>query len=459
VARDGRITPTEGSELSERQLHLNTFIHDIGHHEAAWRLPESDPFATTDVDHYIRIARLAEEARFDSIFFADGPVLFGDPRYRPVGVLDPLPLLAALAVKTERIGLIATASTSYKEPYDLARAFASIDHISRGRAGWNIVTTAGEEAAKNFGRDGQALHKDRYARADEFLEVVTKLWDSWEDDVRIGDKQGGVYADRDRIRSIDHRGEYFRVAGPLNVPRAPQGYPVLVQAGSSEDGRAFAGRWAEAVFTAQRTLAEAQEFYADVKARTVAADRREHDIVILPGVVPFLGSTETEALAREDEFTQAIVPAFGLRMLSNFFGVDLTGAELDAPLPEVPVEDEIEGHKSRSTLVAKLAHDEQLTVRQLLAKLGGGRGHRTFAGTPEQLADNLELWFKAGGADGFNVMPPALPGDLETFVEHVVPILQRRDLFRTEYEGETLRDHYGLRRPRNRLAQPALATV
>ncbi len=445
--------------MPERKLHLNTFIHDIGHHEAAWRLPESDPFATTDVDHYIRIARLAERAKFDSIFFADGPVLFGDPRYRPVGILDPLPLLAALAVRTERIGLIATASTSYKEPYDLARAFASIDHISRGRAGWNIVTTAGDDAAKNFGRDGQALHKDRYARADEFLEVVTKLWDSWEDDVRLGDKEGGVYADRDRIRAIDHKGAYFSVAGPLNVPRAPQGYPVLVQAGSSEDGRAFAGRWAEAVFTAQRTLAEAQEFYSDVKARTVADGRREQDIVILPGVVPFLGSTESEALAREDQFTQQIIPAFGLRMLSTFLGVDLTGAELDAPLPEVPIEDEIEGHKSRSTLVAKLAYDEHLTIRQLLAKLGGGRGHRTFAGTPEQLANDIELWFTEGGADGFNIMPPALPRDLETFAEHVVPILQKRGLFRTEYEGLTLRENYGLQRPANRLARPALAAA
>jgi FMN-dependent oxidoreductase (nitrilotriacetate monooxygenase family) len=438
---------------------LNAFIHDIGHHEAAWRLPESDPFAATDVGHYIRVAQLAEAAKFDSIFFADGPVLFGDPAYRPSGMLEPLTLLGAIAVQTSRVGLIATASTSYKEPYDLARSFASIDHISHGRAGWNIVTTAGDEAARNFGRDGQVLHRERYARADEFADVITKLWDSWEDDARLGDKQAGVFADGRKIHAVNHVGEYFQVAGPLNAPRPPQGWPVLVQAGSSLDGRVFAGRWAEAVFTAQRTLPEAQEFYTDLKARAVGAGRRPEDIVILPGVVPFLGSTEAEARAREDEFTQQIIPANGLRMLSRFFGIDLTGADLDMPLPEVPVEDDIEGHKSRSTLVANLARSERLTVRQLLGKLGGGRGHRTFTGTPQQLADDLELWFTAGGADGFNVMAPAIPGDLETFIEHVVPILRKRGLFRTEYVGETLRDHYGLARPANRLASEALAAI
>jgi FMN-dependent oxidoreductase (nitrilotriacetate monooxygenase family) len=445
--------------VPQRQLHLNAFIHDIGHHEAAWRLPESDPFAATDVGHYIRVARIAEAAKFDSIFFADGPVLFGDPAYRPSGILEPLTLLGAIAVRTSRIGLIATASTSYKEPYDLARSFASIDHISHGRAGWNIVTTAGDEAARNFGRDGQVLHRERYARADEFADVITKLWDSWEDDARLGDKQAGVFADGRKIHAVNHVGEYFQVAGPLNAPRPPQGWPVLVQAGSSLDGRIFAGRWAEAVFTAQRTLPEAQEFYTDLKARTVGAGRRPEDIVILPGVVPFLGSTEAEARAREEEFTQQIIPANRLRMLSRFFGIDLTGADLDMPLPEVPVEDDIEGHKSRSTLVANLARNERLTVRQLLGKLGGGRGHRTFTGTPQQLADDLELWFTAGGADGFNVMAPAIPGDLETFIEHVVPILRKRGLFRTEYEGETLRDHYGLARPANRLASEALAAI
>ena len=442
-----------------RKLHLNLFIMSTGHHEAAWRLPESDPLANIDINHYVRLARIAEAAKLDSIFFADVPAMGMDPRYRPAGTLDPLALLAALAMTTDRIGLIATASSTYKEPYDLARAFASVDTISGGRAGWNIVTTATRGAAQNFGRDEIVTHGERYSRADEFLDVVTKLWDSWEDDARLGDKKAGIFADATKIRPIDHQGEHFKVKGPLNVPRTPQGYPVLVQAGSSPSGRTFAGRWAEAVFTAQRTLEEGQEFYSELKARAVAAGRREQDIVILPGVVPFLGSTESEAKARHTEFTEQIIPAYGLSQLSEFFGVDLTRAELDKPLPEVPVEDDIEGHKSRSTLIANLAREENLTVRQLLGKLGGGRGHREFTGTPEQLADDLQRWSESGAADGFNVMPPALPADLETFVEHVVPILRSRGLFREEYEGTTLREHYGLKRPTNRLADLALVAA
>jgi FMN-dependent oxidoreductase (nitrilotriacetate monooxygenase family) len=435
-----------------RQIHLNLFIHGVGHHEAAWRLPESSPFGNTDVGHFVNLARIAEEGRMDSVFFGDGPVLMGDPAFRPLGRLEPTTLLGALSAVTERIGLIATASTSYKEPYDLARTFASLDHISGGRAGWNIVTTAGDEAARNFGRDGQADHKDRYDRAADFLEVVTKLWDSWEDGAEIGDKDLGVFADRDQIRKIDHIGPYFKVAGPLNVPRPPQGYPVLVQAGSSEDGKNFAARFAEAVFTAQRTLEEGRDFYGDLKQRAVALGRAPKEIMILPGIVPVLGSTEAEARARDREFEERINPEYGLAQLSRFFNLDLTGLDLDQPLPEMPVEDEIEGHKSRTQLITNLARSEDLTVRELLAKLGGGRGHRTFSGTPEQLADTLELWFRGGAADGFNVMPAALPGDLQTFVDEVIPILQRRGLFRTDYEGTTLREHYGLARPGNRLA-------
>jgi FMN-dependent oxidoreductase (nitrilotriacetate monooxygenase family) len=441
-----------------RQIHLNVFLSGIGHHEAAWRLPESDPFALADIRHYAKVAQLAEAAKFDSIFFADSPVLQGDPRYRQAGTPDPLPLLAALAVVTERIGLIATASTTFKEPYDLARAFASIDHISAGRAGWNIVTTGTAAAARNFGLDDIIAHKERYARADEFLQVATKLWDSWQDDAEVADKEAGLHSDADKVRSIDHTGERFKVAGPLNVPRSPQGYPVLVQAGSSEDGRAFAGRWAEAIFTAQRTIPEGQEFYADVKRRGAQAGRQPEDVVILPGVVPFLGSTEAEARAREDAFTGRQIHANGLLLLSRYFDTDLTGIDLDEPLPEVPLEDEIEGQKSRSTLVAEMARSENLTVRQLLVKLGGGRGHRQFTGTPEQLADDLEAWFRQGAADGFNIMAPAIPADLEIFAEQVIPILRRRGLFREEYTGTTLREHYGLQRPANQFASvPAAA--
>jgi FMN-dependent oxidoreductase (nitrilotriacetate monooxygenase family) len=438
-------------------LHLNAFIHDIGHHEAAWRLPESRPFDTVNIDHYIQLARIAEAGTFDSIFFADSPSLQNDPRYRPIGILEPTTLLAALAVSTERIGLIATASTSYGEPYDLARRFASIDHISGGRVGWNIVTTASRDAALNFGLDDRALHADRYERADEFVQVAKKLWDSWEDDAPIGDKEAGVFADGSKIHRVDHSGNYYRVAGPLNTPRSPQGYPLLVQAGQSESGRDFAAREAEAVFTTQRSLEDGQAFYADMKRRAVAAGRRPEQIVILPGIVPILGSTEAEAREREQAFDEQIIPQYGLYQISKYFDADLMDADLDAPLPEVPEEDEIEGFKSRSTLVANLAHGENLTVRQLLAKLGWGRGHRSFAGTPEQLADTIEQWFEAGAADGFNIMAPALPGDLVTFVEHVIPELRRRGLFRHEYEGTTLREHYGLERPQSQYADRELA--
>jgi N-acetyl-S-(2-succino)cysteine monooxygenase len=433
-----------------RQLHLNAFIYDTGHHEAAWRLPESNPDAATDIGHHIQVARIAEAAGFDSIFLADSPALVGDPRYRPAVRLDPTALLGALSASTERIGLIATASTTYSEPYDLARRFASLDHISHGRIGWNIVTTAGDDAARNFGLEGQAPHEVRYARAAEFVDVVTKLWDSWEDGALVQDKEAGVFADASKIHPVGHRGQFFKVAGPLNLPRSPQGYPLLVQAGSSEDGRAFAGRYAEAVFTAQRTLAEGQAFYADLKRRAVAAGRAENQIKILPGIVPVIGSTEAEAKARARALDELIIPAFGLQRLSSLFGVDLTGAALDAPLPSVPAEAEIEGNQSRAALVTKLARTERLTVRDLLSKLCGGRGHRTFTGTPEQLAVTIEEWFSGGAADGFNIMPPALPSGLSEFADQVIPELRKRGLFREEYSGVTLRDHYGLDRPRNR---------
>jgi FMN-dependent oxidoreductase (nitrilotriacetate monooxygenase family) len=436
----------------QRQLHLNAFIHDVGHHEAAWRLLESDPFAPNDVDFYIKLAQTAEAGALDSIFFADAPALFADPAFRPASFIEPTVMLAAIAVSTHRIGLIATASTTYNSPYNLARRFAAVDHISGGRAGWNIVTTSSADAAHNFGQDGQQAHFDRYERATEFLDVVTRLWDSWEDGAVVGDQTEGVWADPAKVHRIEHEGKHFKVRGPLNSPRSPQGHPVLVQAGSSLNGRIFAGRYAEAVFTAQRTLEEGQAFYADLKQRASENGRREEDIVILPGVVPYLGSTEAEAQAREQEFTDHINPAHGLLQISRIFGVDLTGADLDEPLPEVPFEDDIEGHKSRSTLISNLANGENLTVRQLLGKLGGGRGHRTFTGTPEQLADDLELWFTNGAADGFNIMPPAYPADLETFIDQVVPILRKRGLFRERYKGSTLRDHYGLPRPESRYA-------
>ncbi|MEU6173759.1 LLM class flavin-dependent oxidoreductase [Streptantibioticus parmotrematis] len=439
-----------------RPLHLNAFLMSVGHHEAAWRLPESDPYAATDVEHYRRLAAIAERGKLDSLFLADSPVQFGNPGRRPAGRLEPIVLLTALAAATRHIGLIATASTSYYEPYNLARLFASLDHVSGGRAGWNIVTTAGADAARNFGLDDTPPHRERYERAGEFVEVATKLWDSWADDAIVADKERGVHAEADRVRAPRHRGTYFRVDGPLNVPRSPQAYPLLVQAGSSEDGKDFAARHAEAVFTAQQTLEEAKAFYADLKRRVTAAGRNADAVKILPGIVPVIADTEAQALELEAELDRLILPEYAKRQLAERLRIDPDELDLDAELPDdIPTEDEIEGAKSRYTLIVDLARREHLTVRQLIGRLGGGRGHRTFAGTATQVADTLQQWFTAGAADGFNVMPAVLPSGLEAFVDKVVPILQERGLFRTEYTGRTLREHYGLPRPADRLAEHA----
>jgi N-acetyl-S-(2-succino)cysteine monooxygenase len=427
-----------------RQLHLNAFLMGVGHHEAAWRHPRTDAARVTDVRHFIELAQIAERGLLDSVFFADGLYVGPNARHNIQAVFEPITLLAAIATATEHIGLIATASTTYHEPFNLARVFASLDHISGGRAGWNIVTSASDAEARNFNRDAALTHAERYHRAAEFVDVALKLWDSWEPDALVLDPVSGVFADTDKVHQIEHTGTHFRVRGPLNTPRVPQGRPLLVQAGSSPDGRHFAARYAEAVFTAQQTLADAQEFYAALKGETVAAGRDPDQLKILPGVVPIIGSTEAEAARLATEFEELIVTDYAIAQLSQFLTVDLSAYPLDGPLPSLPGEHTIEAHQSRFKLIVDLARRENLTIRQILLRLGGGRGHRVVAGTPDQIADQLQLWFIDGAADGFNVMPPYLPGALTDFVDHVVPELQRRRLFRTEYTAETLRGHYGL---------------
>ncbi|MFE2429225.1 LLM class flavin-dependent oxidoreductase [Streptomyces sp. NPDC059373] len=442
--------------MTTREFHLNAFLMNAGHHDAAWRHPRTRPERATDLTYFQELARTAERGKLDSVFLADGLALWGQVRYNVLGGFEPLTLLSALAAVTSRIGLIATVSTTFNEPFHVARKFASLDHISGGRAGWNIVTSGSVNEARNFGLAEHPEHSARYDRAREFVDVATKLWDSWEDDAPVVDRERGIYADAGKVRAIDHAGEHFRVQGPLNVQRSPQGYPLLVQAGSSEDGKEFAAQHAEAVFTAQQTLADGQAFYKDLKSRLPRYGRAPEDLKILPGICPVIGSTEAEAHALEDELTALQIPEYGLAQLSTMLGVDLAGLPLDGPLPELPEERDINGNKSRFTLVAELARRDGLNLRELIARLGGGRGHRVFAGTPEQIADQLEEWFTQGAADGFNIMPPHLPGGLEDFVDHVVPILQDRGLFRTEYTGRTLREHYGLPRPANRLAAAAL---
>ncbi|WP_431969976.1 LLM class flavin-dependent oxidoreductase [Nocardia sp. bgisy134] len=427
-----------------KTFHLNAFLMGVGHHEAAWRHPRTDARRVLDVAHFQELGRIAERGKLDSVFFADGLAVGPQIKRNTLAVFEPVTLLSAIATATERIGLIATASTTYNEPFNLARVFASLDHLSGGRAGWNIVTSGNEQEAFNFGYDGIPEHARRYERAQEFVDVAVQLWDSWESGAIVLDEETGLFADPDRVHTIDYAGERFRVRGPLNSPRSPQGRPLLVQAGSSESGKEFAARYAEAVFTAQRTLEEGQRFYRDLKSRLPKYGRSADELKVLPGLVPFIADTPERARALEQEFTELISPDYALRQLSSLLGVDLTAHALDAPLPPLPEESEIEGGKSRFTLVKELAEQEDLTVRQLIGKLGGGRGHRTFAGTPEQIADELQTWFENGAADGFNIMPPYLPGGLTDFVDRVVPILQERGLFRTEYTATTLRGHYGL---------------
>jgi FMN-dependent oxidoreductase (nitrilotriacetate monooxygenase family) len=445
-----------------RQLSLNAFIYPAGHHEAAWRHPASAAERIYDAAYYQEIARTAEAGTLDAVFFADGPALQGDISHNAVGRLEPITLLTAIAAATERIGLIATASTTYYQPYNLARLFGSLDHISGGRAGWNIVTTGNDAAAANFGLDAHPSHAERYARAHEFVDAVVALWDSWEDDAVVLDRAAGIYADRSKIHEIGHAGRYVRVKGPFNQPRPPQGHPVLVQAGASNDGRAFAGRYAEAIFTAHQRLADAQAFYTDIKQRVARLGRRPEHVKILPGISPFIAGTETAARELEREFNELTVPAYGLRQLERITGTALAHLDLDAP---VPVElfadagDVTDNGRSRLQVVAGIVERERPTVRRLLHRLAGARGHRVFAGTPEQVADTIEEWFTAGAADGFNVMPPFYPGGLEVFVDAVVPILRERGLFRSEYTGRTLRDHFGLPRPDNRFARRTAAAT
>ena len=434
----------------KRQLHLNLFIHSRGHHEASWRHPAASPLALTDIRYYQDLAQKAEAGLFDSVFLADQLALGTDFSDGARAGLEPLTLLAALAVSTSRIGLIATASTTYTEPFNLARQFASLDHISGGRIGWNIVTSWLATAARNYGGTAQVSHAERYERAEEYMTVVKGLWDSWADDANLDDRASGESAPADRIRAIDHEGAHYRVAGPLNLPRSPQGRPVLIQAGSSETGRDFAARHGEAIFTAQLEKKAAQEFYADLKSRVTEEGREPDQVLILPGLSPLIAPTEAEAVRLADELGALADPEVGRKRLSaRFGGYDFSHLPLDEPLvPEdFPDPSTVEAARSRTEVIVALVRRDRPTLRELLAVLAGARGHYTFAGTPEQVADLMEEWFEDGAADGFNVMPPLLPAMLEVFVDEVVPLLQQRGLFRTAYEGETLRAHYGLAQP------------
>jgi FMN-dependent oxidoreductase (nitrilotriacetate monooxygenase family) len=438
----------------QRKLRLGAFIMATGHHVAAWRHPEAEADAGHNIDHYRELAQTAERGLFDLVFVADSPAGWDADRDAEVqsrvshsAHFEPVTLWSALSQVTSNIGFVATASTTYEDPYLLARKFASLDHISKGRAAWNVVTT-GADVSKNFSIAGHPAHANRYERAEEVVDLVLDLWDSYEDDALIRDKQSGVYLDPSKVHKVNHHGKFFDVAGPLNVARSPQGRPVVVQAGASEPGRELAARTAEVIFTANQTLADGQEFYSDIKGRLAKFGRRPEQLLIMPGIFPVLGGTEKEAQVNY-EFIQSLVhPTIAWSILSQYYtGVDLSGYSLDDVAPPLPTNTEL--NKSRLKLVSDLAA-RGLTLRQLYLSLATARGHRTVVGTPEQIADAIVEWFANGAADGFNIMPPVLPVALTDFVDQVVPILQKRGLYRTEYEGATLRENLGLERPVNR---------
>jgi FMN-dependent oxidoreductase (nitrilotriacetate monooxygenase family) len=442
-------------------MSLGAFLMETGHHIAAWRHPDTHAAGGLDFAHYAQLARIAERAKLDAIFFADSvsvrdthlPSLSRTAR---ADHFEPLTLLSALSVVTERIGLIATVSTSFNEPYNVARKFASLDHLSGGRSGWNLVTSSTETEAHNFSRDKHLDHAVRYERAKEFYDVVAGLWDSWEDDAFVRDKASGIYFDADKLHVLGHRGKHFSVRGPLNVARSPQGWPVVVQAGASEAGRELAAQTAEVIFVAHQTLDEAQQFYRDVKGRLARYGRAPEHLKIMPGIFPVIGKTQQEARDKFDALQELIDPAVGLALLSNMSGgIDLSQYPVDGPVPELP---ETNGGKSRQRLLLDLARRDNLTIRDLYLRIAGARGHQQVIGTPQSIADQLQQWFEEEGADGFNIMSPWLPGGLSEFADTVVPELQRRGLFRTEYAGRTLREHLGLPRPVNRNTQTARET-
>ncbi|MGF6543752.1 LLM class flavin-dependent oxidoreductase [Paraburkholderia youngii] len=436
------------ARAARRRLHLNVNILHSGFVPSAWRLDEAEPRAFVDVDHYVRVARIAEAGKLDAVFLADNAAIVDQIDFRPITALEPTVLLASIAAATTHIGMIGTASTSYNEPYNIARRFATLDHVSNGRAGWNVVTTADLPSARNFGRDAVPNHAQRYERAAEFTEVVKALWDSWEDDAFVGDKAGGRFVDVAKVHAIAHRGRYFDVQGPLNLPRSPQGHPVVVQAGASADGRELAARQAEAVFSASQSFEESAAYRRDLNERAAAYGRPP--VKVLAGLTTIIGATHSEALRRRDELVEQIPWRYSLNRLAGTLGIDVERLTLDAPLPDdLALPGGGNGNHTffHATLAEARRHGH--TVRELIRALAGGTGHRVIVGTPEQIADDIERWFDGGAADGFNLMPDALPGGLRDFVDGVVPILQQRGIFRSEYEGTTLREHLGLDRPPN----------
>lgn len=433
-----------------KHMHLGAFMRPVSIHTAWWRHPDSAPEANFSLKHLVNCIQTLERGKFDAFFMADHLAVLNMPiealkRSGTVTSFEPFTLLSALAMVTERIGLIATASTTYDAPYHIARRFASLDHISGGRAGWNIVTTSNPDAARNFGMTEHMDHAERYARAREFHNVVTGLWDSFAEDAFIRDKESGIFWDPARMQKLDHEGKYLSIAGPLNIARPVQGWPVIVQAGASDSGRQLAAEVAEMIFAAGGPMADARAYYADIKSRAAKAGRDPALIKILPGALVTVAESDEEAREKREHLDSLVHPDSGMGALSIALGVDARGFDLDAPLPEIPETNQSQSGRQR---VLERARRDKLTVRQLAVALGG-YGGLSFTGSAKSVADEMQAWLEAEACDGFNIMFPTIPGGVEDFVRLVVPELQRRGIFRREYAGTTLRDHLGLPRPRN----------
>ena len=434
------------------QLRLGAFLQSVGHHASAWRHPDVDPGDIFRFDFYRELAQKAEAAKFDVVFFADNVGLLGGTPEAisyspPVYWWEPLTLLAALATHTSRIGLVATVSTSYMEPYHVARKFASLDGLSNGRAAWNLVTSGTDAEAANFGLSHQRSHATRYERAAEYVEVVKGLWDSWDDDAVLADKVSGRFFDPAAVHPLNHVGQHYAVRGPLQTGRPVQGHPVIVQAGSSEDGQALAAATAEVVFTAQQSREEARAFAQGLKDRAEALGRGRDEILVMPGVSIYVASTREEAQAKFDVLQQFVDPAASVPVIKAFLDWDMTGLDLDGPPTPPPF---TEGWQSRQRLFYDLAVREGLSVRQLVGRISAARGHLVLIGTPVEIVDELQAWFEDGAADGFNILAPIFPQGLDDVIDLVLPELRRRGLFREDYEGTTLREHLGLARPEPR---------
>ena len=427
-------------------MRLGVFVQTPGHHVAGWRHPDAVADGWPNLPLIKHIAATAERGKFDMFFLGDGFATGYGEHPSTIGKFEPLTLLSALAMTTSKLGLAATCSTTYAEPYHVARSFASLDHLSGGRAAWNVVTTAYSKSAAVFGRQ-HPPHAERYAMAEEFVEACRILWDSWADDAFVADKKAGLFVKPGSLHVPSFKGKYFAVEGGLNVPRSPQGHPVLIQAGSSGPGQALAARIADVVFTAQNDLDEALAFYRSVKAQVAGFGRAADAALVMPGVFPVIGRTAGEAREIFAELNRNIDTAQAFTVLSERLGADMSVYPLDEPVPTLP---ETEHLKSRAALLAAMARREKLTLRELYYRVAAARGHMLLIGSAVEIADVLQRWFRAGAADGFNVMPPFFPGQFDAFVDQVVPLLQERGLFRTDYTGTTLRDHLGLKRPARR---------